>query len=206
MRFWFSRQRKDYHMKMLLISAAASALLVGTALASPNDDQQDRHKPAMQGNDKTDQKDTTSKADANSDTARNVTVNRDVNVNKDVNVNRNVTVNRDVNVNRNVTVGRQFDSRHRNFDIAVFQRNVRAERHFNVGFYRGPVGYHYRRWVYGQRLPASYFVRDYWLTNYVAFGLMAPPSGLVWVRFGPDAVLIDQFTGEIVQVQYGIFI
>jgi Ni/Co efflux regulator RcnB len=195
-------------MKKLLISAAAAALLAGTAFADPpSDDQQDRHKQAMHSDNdhKTDQNNATSKGDASSDRTRDVTVNRDVN-NRDVNVTRNVTVKRDIDVNRNVTVGRQFDNRHRNFDIAVFQRNVRAERHFHVGFYRAPVGYHYRRWVYGQRLPSVYFVRDYWLTDYVTFGLMAPPPGFVWVRFGPDAVLIDQFTGEIVQVQYGIFI
>lgn len=60
--------------------------------------------------------------------------------------------------------------------------------------------------MYGQRLPSLYFARDYWLTNYVSFGLIAPPDGFIWVRFGPDALLIDQYTGEIVQVQYGIFI
>ena len=29
--------------------------------------------------------------------------------------------------------------------------------------------------------------------------LYAPPDGYVWVRYGPDAVLIDEDTGEIVQ-------
>lgn len=200
-------------MKKLLISAATTALLLGTALAAPpSDDQKDLHKQTMQNADRTkDRTDTTSKSDTDSTrnvtVNRNVSVNKDVTVNKDVNVNKDVTVNKDVNVNRNVTVGREFDqNRHRNFNIAVFRRNVRAARHFHIGFYRAPVGYHYRRWVYGQRLPSLYFARDYWLTDFVTFGLMAPPPGFVWVRFGPDALLIDQFTGEIVQVQYGIFI
>jgi Ni/Co efflux regulator RcnB len=226
-------------MKKLLISAAATALLFGTALASPpSDEQPSRHKQAMQNTSASDRPDRAmNRMDASTDTKvntdrvrnrmnvdRNLTVNRKVDVNRDetvnrnINVNRNVTINRDVNVNRNVTVnrdtafnhnvtvGRQFNNRYRNFNIAVFQRNVRASRHFHIGFYRAPTGYSYRRWVYGQRLPSTYFGRDYWLTDYLAFGLMAPPPGFVWVRFGPDALLIDEFTGEIVQVQYGIFI
>jgi Ni/Co efflux regulator RcnB len=29
--------------------------------------------------------------------------------------------------------------------------------------------------------------------------------GTVWVRYGDDALLIDQYTGEVIQVAYGIF-
>ncbi len=50
-----------------------------------------------------------------------------------------------------------------------------------------------------------YFVRDYWLDNYEDFGLMDPPDGYTWVRYGPDALLIDEDTGEVVQVVYGVF-
>ena len=34
---------------------------------------------------------------------------------------------------------------------------------------------------------------------------MAPPWGYEWVRYGPDAVLIDVRTGQILQVRYGVF-
>jgi Ni/Co efflux regulator RcnB len=92
-----------------------------------------------------------------------------------------------------------------NADNHAYQRNVSAPRHFQAGSYRAPQGYSYQRWSWGQRLPAIYFGRDYWINDYSSYGLFAPPYGLVWVRFGPDALLIDEYSGEIVQVDYGVF-
>ncbi|HXV01278.1 MAG TPA: RcnB family protein, partial [Caulobacteraceae bacterium] len=86
-----------------------------------------------------------------------------------------------------------------------FQRNVQAQHRFQGGFWRPPPGYLYRRWSYGQILPGLYFARNYWITNWITYGLFAPPAGLVWVRYGSDALLVDRVTGQIVQVQYGIF-
>ena len=36
-----------------------------------------------------------------------------------------------------------------------------------------------------------------------AYGLFTPP-GLIWVRYDDDALLIDQYTGEILQVRYDV--
>jgi Ni/Co efflux regulator RcnB len=83
--------------------------------------------------------------------------------------------------------------------------NVQASHQFHDGNYRQPAGYQTRRWSYGDRLPQAYFARDYWLTDYVTFGLFAPPDGLVWVRVGDDALLIDEDSGDVVQVDYGVF-
>ncbi len=92
-----------------------------------------------------------------------------------------------------------------NIDVHTYQRNVTAQRHFNAGTYRAPQGYSYRRWSYGQNLPAIYFGRNYWINDYNSYDLIAPPYGYVWVRFGPDALLINEYSGEIVQVDYGVF-
>jgi len=89
--------------------------------------------------------------------------------------------------------------------VVKLRKNVIAVHRFHIGAYRAPPGWHYRRWVFGERLPAVYFGRDYWITDYLSFDLFAPPDGLVWVRYGPDALLIDEYTGEVVQVQYGVF-
>jgi Ni/Co efflux regulator RcnB len=94
---------------------------------------------------------------------------------------------------------------HVNAKVARLRRNVTAARHFHAGLYRAPPGYHYRRWGFGEFLPAIYWGRDYWITDFLAFGLFAPPGGYIWVRYGPDALLIDQYTGEIIQVDYGVF-
>ncbi|HEY0281912.1 MAG TPA: RcnB family protein [Rhizomicrobium sp.] len=90
-------------------------------------------------------------------------------------------------------------------DVTRFRGNVHAQKRFRSGTYRAPRSYKYRRWTYGERLPAIYFARDYWLPNFVTFGLMAPPYGYGWVRFGPDALLVDLRTGEVIRVVYGIF-
>jgi Ni/Co efflux regulator RcnB len=85
------------------------------------------------------------------------------------------------------------------------RRNVQASHRFHVGAYQAPAGYRARHWSHGQRLPGFLFARNYWLLNYEAYALFPPPPGLVWVRVGADALLIDQDTGEIIQVDYGVF-
>jgi len=100
----------------------------------------------------------------------------------------------------------RFDNRdRRRGNWAQFRRSFDAPRRYRVGVYRAPPGYYYRRWHHGDRLPRAYFARNYWLTNFVIYGLFAPPPGLMWVRYGPDALLIDTYTGEIVQVRYNVF-
>jgi Ni/Co efflux regulator RcnB len=99
---------------------------------------------------------------------------------------------------------RDNNAHHATIDVR-FRIAVTATHHFHAGDYRAPPGYVYRRYNVGERLEPAFFVRDYWLTDYATYQLMAPPDGYVWVRFGPDAILIDETTGETVQVQYGIF-
>ncbi|HUO97788.1 MAG TPA: RcnB family protein [Rhizomicrobium sp.] len=98
-----------------------------------------------------------------------------------------------------------MQSTHRNYDVHRYRRAFNAPRRFHAGGWHAPAGYAYRRWTFGQYLPHLYFERDYWLPNFAIYGLMAPPPGAVWVRYGPDALLIDEDTGEIIQVEYGVF-
>ena len=90
-------------------------------------------------------------------------------------------------------------------DVSSFHKNIDAPNHFHYGNYNGPPGYVYHRWGYGDRLPQGYWAQQYWIGNFFNFGLLAPPDGYVWVRYGPDAVLIDENTGEIIEVEYGLF-
>jgi len=93
----------------------------------------------------------------------------------------------------------------RNRSIASLRINVQSSHQFHDGNYSQPVGYQVRHWGYGDRLPNAYFARNYWIADFLMFGLFAPPEGLVWVRVGDDALLIDEYTGEVVQVDYGVF-
>jgi len=93
----------------------------------------------------------------------------------------------------------------RNFDRHAYQRNFTAPRRFHVGGYERPHGWYEHRWSYGEFLPALFWTQNYWLADYYDYGLADPPPGFVWVRYGNDALLIDQNTGEVLQVEYDVF-
>ena len=86
-----------------------------------------------------------------------------------------------------------------------YYRSFNAQRRFRVGRYYGPSGFSYRRWSYGDFLPSLFWSSNYWLNDYYSYDLMPPMPGTVWVRYGDDALLIDRYTGEVIQVAYGIF-
>ncbi len=96
-------------------------------------------------------------------------------------------------------------NRYRNFDARAYQRNFRAERRYRWVPYVRPPGWYYRTWVFGDIFPRPFWARDYWITDYWQFGLMNPPYGYVWVRYGSDAVLVDVQTGRILRVVYSVF-
>jgi len=90
-------------------------------------------------------------------------------------------------------------------NVRSYRRNFTAPHRYHFGAYRRPSGWYAHRWVYGERLPHAWFARDYWIGNYVTFGLIAPPDGYEWIRVGDDALLVDVDTGEVLQVEYGVF-
>jgi Ni/Co efflux regulator RcnB len=94
---------------------------------------------------------------------------------------------------------------HVTVDLTTFHKNFTSPNHYHYGDYNGPPGYAYRQWGYGETLPAAYWAENYWLTSYLNFGLAPPPDGCVWVRVGPDALLIDEDNGQVVQAVYGVF-
>jgi Ni/Co efflux regulator RcnB len=116
----------------------------------------------------------------------------------------NHTTNHTINHTTNVTRHETTNVRTK-VDVSSFHRNFAAPHAYHYGDYHGPAGYVYQRWGYGQNLPREYWAQNYWINNYLNFGLMGPPDGYVWVRYGPDAVLIDEDTGDIIQVEYGVF-
>lgn len=89
--------------------------------------------------------------------------------------------------------------------FAKARRVVHARHRFHAGRYHRPHGWFAHHWRLGARLPRAWFGRSYWLTDWAIYGLWAPVDGLVWVRVGPDAMLIDPITGEIVAIEYGLF-
>ncbi|HEY3890312.1 MAG TPA: RcnB family protein [Caulobacteraceae bacterium] len=73
------------------------------------------------------------------------------------------------------------------------------------GAWRGPRGYYYRPWFYGQVLPFGWFSADYYINDYYDYDLPVPPYGYEWIRNGPDALLVDISSGEVVESVPGVF-
>lgn len=78
-------------------------------------------------------------------------------------------------------------------------------RRFAAERYRWPHGYGYHRWAVGYRLPREYWIQDYYIDDYQAYGLDEAPGGFQWVRYGPDALLINSDTGQISQSVPNVF-
>lgn len=68
-----------------------------------------------------------------------------------------------------------------------------------------PRGYRYRRWGIGLILPHIFLSNYYYWNDWAALGLGPPPPGFVWVRYGPDLLLVNRYTGRIADVIYGAF-
>jgi Nickel/cobalt transporter regulator len=68
-----------------------------------------------------------------------------------------------------------------------------------------PPGWAYREWAVGAMLPPLFLAPDYYYPEWAALGLEPPPPGCQWVRYGPDLLLVDVATGQVLDVAYGVF-
>jgi Ni/Co efflux regulator RcnB len=75
---------------------------------------------------------------------------------------------------------------------------------FRLGVYFDPFGYGYRSFGIGYRLQPVYFGQRYWIDP-AMYQLPYPPPGTQWVRYWNDAVLVDMYTGEVVDVIHNFF-
>lgn len=98
-----------------------------------------------------------------------------------------------------------WNERPSSVDRGAYQHNFQAARSYHIGAYRRPPGWTSHRWGYGEILPRAYWAPQYLIADYWLFALEVPPAGYEWVRDGSDALLIDTTSGEILQVEYGVF-
>ena len=104
-----------------------------------------------------------------------------------------------------VTAPSGWNARPTTVDRGAYNHNFKAARTYNIGAYRRPQGWVAHRWAYGQFLPRAYWTPDYLIADYWLFALEVPPGGYEWVRDDDDAILVNVSTGEILQVEYGVF-
>lgn len=78
-------------------------------------------------------------------------------------------------------------------------------------FHPGPIGpgpywpAGFRHWEYGQYLPRALFAPAAYVLDYASYELGAPPADCEWVRNGPDALLVNLDSGQVIQVVPGAF-
>jgi Ni/Co efflux regulator RcnB len=100
---------------------------------------------------------------------------------------------------------RGWNTRPASVDRAAYQHNFQAARQYRIGPYHRPRGWVAHRWVHGEILPRVYWAPQYVIGDYWLFALEVPPVGFEWVRDDDDALLVSVQTGEILQVEYGVF-
>jgi Ni/Co efflux regulator RcnB len=80
-----------------------------------------------------------------------------------------------------------------------------ARSRYRIGAFLWPRGFGVRSWLIGEWLPSTFFLDSRYLLDYWRFGLYEPPAGARWVRVGDDALLVDDFDGEVLDAIYNLF-
>ena len=94
------------------------------------------------------------------------------------------------------------------YNEQYFPHQIRPAQRYHWGGDRewaGQPGYYHRHWRYGDFLPDGWFGSAFWIGDWASYDLPVPPYGYEWVRVGPDAVLVDTYSGEVVSTVYGLF-
>ena len=86
-----------------------------------------------------------------------------------------------------------------------FSYGGRSFNRFRVAPFFYPAGWGYRDWGVGAYLPALFLTSTYFIDNYGGYSLGPPPPGCRWVRYGPDALAVNVYTGQVVYSVRGVF-
>lgn len=108
---------------------------------------------------------------------------------------------------------RDRDSNHRRWssdwrrDNRYDWRNYRSRHRslFRLGRYYDPYGWNYRRFSIGFSLGSSYYGSNYWLDDPWMYRLPPAYGPYRWVRYYDDALMVNIYTGQVVDVLYNFF-
>ncbi|SEL88600.1 regulator RcnB of Ni and Co efflux [Sphingomonas palmae] len=93
----------------------------------------------------------------------------------------------------------------RRYDWSGYRSSNRGA--YRLPRYYAPYGWNrgYQRFGIGARLSPVLFAQSYWIDDPFAYRLPEPYGPYRWVRYYNDAVLVDVYTGEVVDTIYDIF-
>lgn len=89
------------------------------------------------------------------------------------------------------------------YDWRDWRRRHRSR--FHLGFYYDPFGWGYHRYSVGWRLWPQYYRSSYWLSDPWHYRLPPAYGPYRWIRYHDDALLVNLYTGEVVDVIYDFF-
>jgi Ni/Co efflux regulator RcnB len=96
------------------------------------------------------------------------------------------------------------DWRHdRRYDWLGYRNHYRSL--FRLGHYYDPYGWNYRRFSIGFNLWPSYYGSSFWLDDPWQYRLPPAYGPYRWIRYYDDALLVNIYTGEVVDVEYNVF-
>ena len=98
---------------------------------------------------------------------------------------------------------RNWRNDHRRHDWRNYRNHHRST--FHLGVYLDPFGWGYQRYNVGWRLWPNYYSSNYWLNDPSMYALPYAPWPYKWVRYYDDAILVDTYTGQVVDVIHDFF-
>jgi Ni/Co efflux regulator RcnB len=86
-------------------------------------------------------------------------------------------------------------------------RDWRRRHHsrFHLHLYVDPFGWGYHRYWIGWRMWPQFYASRYWIADPWMYRLPPAPPGTRWVRYYNDALLVDLWTGEVIDVLHDFF-
>ncbi len=102
---------------------------------------------------------------------------------------------------------RQWDTGWRNNSLYDWQGYRFQNRSiFSPGIYYAPYrGYRYSRFGIGYRMDPLFYSSRYWISDPWHYRLPQAYPGTQWVRYYDDVLLVDVYTGEVIDVIYNFF-
>jgi opacity protein-like surface antigen len=102
---------------------------------------------------------------------------------------------------------RDWNRNWRNDNRYDWQRYRSSNRNlYRYGQYYAPYrNYGYQRLSIGLILDSLFYSDRYWISDPWQYRLPPAPYGTRWVRYWDDALLVDVYTGEVVDVVYDFF-
>lgn len=76
---------------------------------------------------------------------------------------------------------------------------------FSIGRYHAPYRHNYNRFSIGLRLGSPFYSSRYWISDPWQYRLPPAYAGTRWVRYHDDVLLVDLYTGEVLDVIHDFF-